>query len=238
MLNCGNHRAELAARVNSIVALLDATHGPPPAASSAGTSAPTASAVSVPPGGPDVSREARGLAVLLLYAAYEHLLVSLCRSVLEAAASLGVGNRRLQPGLKLFAAHGQLSSLAGSKPTQVWNGAGIKLVEAVDHPRQCTIVTSVFPRDGSHMRRKQVSTLCTVLGLGDPAPILREVWDKIDPVVRDRNKIAHGEATADEVGRQYTIGETRALVALWHQRWGEFLDWVERSASTRSFYRL
>jgi hypothetical protein len=87
------------------------------------------------------------------------------------------------------------------------------------------------------MKRTQVSTFCSLFELGDPGPILREVWDRLDTIVTERNDIAHGKATADEVGRRYSIGEAKALVAVWHQRWGEFLDWVETSGSTRDFFR-
>lgn len=219
MLSCEGHRVELATRIASIVALLDATHAQPQ------------------PGVPDVGREARGLTVLLLYAAYERLLVSLCRSVLEEAASLRVGNRRLKPGLKLFAARSSLEALAVSGPNAIWTGRGLDLVNVLDHGRRCTIDARMFPTDGSHMRRQQVATICQVLTLGDPAPVLRDVWDRIDTIVDERNKIAHGAETADEIGRRYTIGEVRALVSLWLQRWTDFLNWVESRGSGREFFR-
>lgn len=236
MLDCNIHRAELTARIQSITALLDATHlSPAPPAATPGVTAPTTGTLA--PTGPDVSREARGLAILLMFASYEHLMVSLCRSVLEIAASLRVGNRRLKPGLKLFAAYRQLQSLIDSRVAGIWTGAGLNLVNILDQPRSCTIVTDVFPKDGSYMRPSQVLVFCDILGLGNPGPILREVWGRLDTIVTERNLIAHGAATADQVGRNYSIADIRNLVVIWHQRWGDFLTWVESHCADRSFFR-
>ncbi len=222
MLNCDNHRRELDARVKSITALLDATH-----LSTQGTST-----------GLNISREARGLAILLLFASYEHLLVMLCQSVLEAALALRVANRRLRPGLKLIAAHASLQGLINSTETAIWTGKGLKLIEALDNRKACSIATTVFPRDGSFMKTSQIRVFCDVLGFGDPAPVLRELWPRIDTIVTERNKIAHGGATADEIGRAYSIADTRKLVALWQARWGDFLTWAETSAASRDFFRV
>lgn len=238
MFSCANHRIELAARVNSISALLDATHqSPPQVVGAVPVGTPVAMPSQVLLNQPDVSREARGLAILLLYASYERLLVSLCRTVLEAAASLRVGNRRFKPGLKLFAVHPYLQAIVDSQQAAIWNGSGLDIVKVLDNTRECTIVPDIFPTDGTHMRKTQVYTFCNLLELGDPGPILREVWDRLDTVVIERNMIAHGAATADEIGRLYTIGEIRSFVALWQQRWGEFLNWVETEGSTRDFFR-
>jgi hypothetical protein len=68
-------------------------------------------------------------------------------------------------------------------------------------------------------------------------PVLREVWGRLDSIVSERNQIAHGRLTADEVGRNYSIGELMELVQLWRDRWGSFLGWVESKASTRDFFR-
>jgi len=229
MFSCENHRRELDARIESITSLLDATH---PIESKSRKESETCTTILV-----DASKEARGLAILLLYAAYESLIVTLCRTILVTATRLRVGNRRLKPGLKLFAIHSYLQSLSDSNQGSIWNGNGLKLIKTIDNTKECTINTNTFPKDGSHMKKSQICTFCNLLDLGDPGPILREVWDKIDSVVIARNKIAHGELRADEVGREYTVREVRDLVKSWHLRWIDFLNWVEIAGSTRTFYR-
>src|SRR5262249_46431509 len=96
VVSCAIHRSELRQRLDAIRQILDTAH--PGGASS------------------NISRDARGLAILLLYAAYENLLTTLCRSLLELVQQLRVGNRRLKPGLRVIAAHARLLSLASVSP--------------------------------------------------------------------------------------------------------------------------
>ncbi len=220
MLDCSPHRSEFAARIASIRTLLDATH-------TAGS-----------PTTPDISRETRGLCVVLLYAAYERLLVSLCRSILETANTLRVGNRRLKPGLRLFAAYRTIQAVNNASQKQIWRGKGIEVVNTLGKRTGCTISPDVFPTDGSHMKQGQVETFCEVFGIGPPGPILQDAWGRLNTVVSQRNDIAHGAKTSEEIGRSYTVGDLRHLVDIWELRWGEFINHVEAAASNRDFFRL
>jgi hypothetical protein len=87
------------------------------------------------------------------------------------------------------------------------------------------------------MRTGQVRTFCELFGLGDPAPVINGIWARIDTIVAERNEIAHGQQTPDEVGRRYTSQEIRGLVDLWEGDWLAFLNWVEGQASSRDFFR-
>ncbi|MET8089479.1 MAE_28990/MAE_18760 family HEPN-like nuclease [Micromonospora sp. NPDC005220] len=216
MLRCDAERAEFQQRIASIRLLLDEAH-------------PQGHATAI-------SREVRGIAIVLLYAAYENLLKSVCRSTLETAARLRVGNRRLRPGLKLIAAYGKFQAVASSKPTTIWK-VGFDVVDTLHESQQCSILPNTFPNDGSNFRQSQISTVCKVLGLSDPAPVLREAWEKVNAVVAERNSIAHGQRAPGEVGRNYSLAELTDLVDIWEVRWNDFLDWLEQSASNRDFFR-
>ncbi len=214
------YRVELIRRLGTIRRMLDATHpAPSPAA------------------GPDAGREARGLAILLLFASYENLLTSLCRRLLEIASGLRVGNRRLRPGFRLFSVHNQLQAIPGASDGRIWRDIGPRLLDCAFDSRQCTINPNLFPADGSFMKRSQVALFCDVFELGNPGPILQEVWGRLDTVVTERNGIAHGRLTPEEVGRNYSLGDIRTLVDLWEERWVAFIGHVESQASDRGFYR-
>lgn len=216
MYSCSAERSEFQQRITAIRLLLAEAH--PNGASTA------------------ISREVRGLAIVLLYAAYENLLKSVCRSMLETAVQLRVGNRRLRPGLKLVAAYGRLQAVAAAKSPTIWK-SGFDVVDALHESRACSILPSTFPNDGSNFRQSQIATVCKVLGLSDPAPVLREVWEKVNTLVAERNSVAHGQRTPGEVGRNYSLAELTALVDIWELRWNDFFDWLERSASNRDFFR-
>lgn len=87
------------------------------------------------------------------------------------------------------------------------------------------------------MKRSQVVLFSRLFGLDDPGPILKEVWSRLDTVVTERNNIAHGSLTADEVGRRYSLDDATELCRLWELRWSEFLSAAEVAGSTRAFYR-
>lgn len=185
----------------------------------------------------DISREARGLAILLLFASYENLLTSLCRGLLEMAVGLRVGNRRLRKGFRLFAIHNYFQSIANSSDGRRWKDSGPRLLDCIFDSRSCTVNTDLFPADGSFMKCSQVALFCEIFELGDPGAILKEVWTRLDAIVAERNGIAHGRLTPDEVGRNYSLTDVRTLVDLWQQRWMAFITHIESQASSRTFFR-
>jgi len=65
------------------------------------------------------------------------------------------------------------------------------------------------------MKRSQVSLISDIFGLGDPGKILKEIWERLDTIVIQRNYIAHGKMTPEEVGRSYSSSEVKNLVDLW-----------------------
>lgn len=186
--------------------------------------------------GADISREARGLSVVLLYAAYENLLKGISRTLLESAVKLRVGNKRLRPNFQVFAIHSKLQALTDLSSAHIWKGSGRRVVDALSE-KNCSINSNIFPNDGSHMKTKQVITFCEVYGLEAPATILGDAWGRINTVVSERNSVAHGKQAPEEVGRAYSIAEIRNLVDVWETRWCDFLAEVEKKASSRDFYR-
>lgn len=214
------YRDELVRRLAAVRRVLAAAHPTSPAS-----------------GIPDAGREARGLVIVLLFASYENLLTSVCRRLLEIASTLRVGNRRLHRGFQLFAVHNHLQSIAAASEAKIWRESGTRLLTCAFDSRACTINTNLFPSDGSFMKRSQVTLFCSVFGLGDPGPLLQEVWDRLDTVVTERNGIAHGRLTPEEVGRNYSLADIETLVMAWEQRWISFIDHIERMAQDRCFYR-
>jgi hypothetical protein len=219
MIDCSLQRAELIDRLGSVRTMLAATHGPAILS-------------------PNISREIRGVSIVLIYAAYENLLTSLCRLLLETAAQLRAGNKRLRPGLKVFATFNHLQAATAASQAKIWRDTGLEIVATMTHSSDCTVNANVFPTDGSHMKRGQIVTFCRLFELGEPGPILREVWDGLDTIVTQRNALAHGQATAAEIGRRYTHADLESLIDSWELRWNQFLDWVETRAATRAFFLL
>jgi hypothetical protein len=214
------YQQELSRRVDAIRRLVDAAHPAKPVAPAA-----------------DISRETRGIAIVLLFASYENLLTGICRGLLESAVRLRVGTRRLKSGIRLFAIHRDLQAIKDLPEVRIWRDKGLKLIESVSNSRTCTVDVDIFPSDGSFMKSSQVRLFCQLFELGDPASILKEVWLKLDTIVTQRNGIAHGRLAPEEVGRHYTITDLRSLIDSWELRWTEFIQHVASKASSRDFFR-
>lgn len=226
MISLHPHRIDLQDRIDSAIRLIDATHQ---------TVAPPAAGVAANP----ISREARGLVIVLLFAAYENLLKSTTRTLLEAAIRLRVGNRRLRPGLRTFALFSSTQSVRSISEKRLYSDGLPKLVLAADPGgRICTIDSNGFPTDGSFMRSSQIVLWCKIFELPHPASILRRTWAAVDTIVVQRNDIAHGGQTADLVGRNYSEADIRQLISDWRDDWLDFLNVVEQKGSTRDFYRI
>ena len=226
MITLQSHRVDLQDRIDSAMRLINATHAAP---------APPAAGVAANP----ISREARGLVIVLLFAAYENLLRSTTRTLLEAAIRVRVGNRRLRPGFRTFALFSSAQSLRDISEKKLYSDGLPNLVIAADHGgRTCTIESNRFPTDGSFMRSSQIVLWCKIFDLSHPASIIRRTWAMVDTIVIQRNEIAHGGQTADLVGRNYSEADIRQLISDWRDDWLDFLDMVEQRGSTRDFYRI
>lgn len=225
MISLQTHKVELQDRIDTAGRLIDATHP---------TTVPAGVGVTPSP----ISREARGLAIVLLFAAYENLLKSVTRTLLEAAIRLRVGNRRLRPGLRAFVLMPSAQSIRSLSEKRLYTDGLPKLVAAADPGgRVCTINVNGFPSDGSFMRSSQIVLWCKLFDLPHPAAILRRTWAVLDTVVVQRNGVAHGGLTPDLVGRDYSEPEIRQLISDWRDDWLDFLDLVEVKGSVREFYR-
>lgn len=174
MIDVTPHRRALADRIAVVHSLIEETHQPPPAAN-------------------PIAREARGLAVVLLFAASEELLTSLTRTLLETALRLRVGNQRLRPGFRAFALQDVTKSLRESSERKLFVTVLPALVEtAARGGRVSTINTDGFPNDGSFMKRSQVEVWARTFDIGPAPAVLVRTWNSIDAIVADRNAIAHG----------------------------------------------
>jgi len=224
MISVQVHETALQERIDSVIRLIDETHP-----------APRPAQPSLP--GP-ISREARGLAIVLLFAAYEHLLTSLTRSLLETAIRLRVSNRRLRPGFRAFAFAGTARSIKDLSEKKLYSHGLPRLVlDADPGGRICTIDPNSFPSDGSFMKTSQITVWCNLFDIPSPHLLLHRTWNTIDAVVSERNGVAHGRLTADEVGRRYTEPELRQLIDDWRDDWLDFLKAVGQRAASRDFYR-
>lgn len=185
----------------------------------------------------DLSRETRGLAYVLLYAAYERLLKSTCRELLETAATHDGNLSDLKPYFCIAGIHASLQSVRDSSDRKrLLSQTALDIIRIITDENAQYVPVDFFPEDGSHMRKEQVSFMCSFFNLSDPRAIFQSDFELIDRVVNNRNAIAHGGRLPEEVGREYTYMEMTDLVDKWESRWMQFLDLVGEETADDGFF--
>lgn len=217
---------ELADRLDEVERILDVAHG---GKSGSAEGAGTTNLSSI-------EREARGLSVLLMFAAYENLLKSCTRQLIESAIQVRVHQSRLT---EPFFAIAMQSSIRGVRDTgeRKLPLKSKHFARSVRRRAQANLDTSFFPDDGSFMKLSQVQEWCKFFDSPTILSTLGRIAGHLDGVVSDRNAIAHGRVSPSEVGRRRSEPEVRQLLTDWRTCWTDFVRAVEVAANDRAFYR-
>lgn len=155
----------------------------------------------------DLGATAKGLVFVQLYAAYEYTVRS---AVQIAVESINTHRHRIQdmsPSLLALYLDSELKSLQNCGERNIWS-ARLKVFDRAFSGDVITLAgTAPTPHDGSHFRHTQLQMIFSVFGISR-LPVRRRVHlYRIDEIVDHRNKIAHGNETASEIGRTYTRQE-------------------------------
>lgn len=184
-----------------------------------------------------ISRETRGLTMVILFAAYEKLLRSLAREILETTTTYRGYRRNLAPGIRALSLSGAVSSVKDSSKKNLWS-QGVAAIDADLSSPASSLNTSAFPETGTFMDEWQLSVYCKTFGITNWGAALQSAKPLIEEIRQARNDVAHGDQTAREVGRNTSIGDMQAKVAAWRGGWNRFLDLVEIQAAQSSFFKV
>lgn len=186
----------------------------------------------------DVSRDTRGLAIVLIFAAYENLLKELSRSILEHAKACRGKGRNLKSGIQAILVHSEYMTLSDTTGKQSWPIKSLALIDSLHTKQANDLNAEIFPNNGEFMRQTQVDVFCRIFDLPHAGKSLGPIYHRIDTIVTQRNQIAHGSLTADQVGRDYSHADLLDLIALWEEGWIRFIESTERACNTpRHFMR-
>lgn len=187
----------------------------------------------------DLAKQVRGLVLVLLFASSERLIKSMNSSILEAANLCQVSFGRLKPHIKHYALVDSFRSLLDSPPKKFHSDSIPEFLSQINQSKKNWVINpNTFPDTKTFMDDYQLEVWWKTVGLtGSYKSSLRESNNDFIAVRKARNRIAHGEATSEEVGRGYTSGEIHNLLIKWKANWLNLIDEVERQCSTIDFYR-
>jgi hypothetical protein len=159
----------------------------------------------------ELSKTARGLAFVQIYAIHEYTVSTAVRHAAGAIAAHAYPFIRLRPSLLPLFLNAELQSVQNSLRGQ-WESR-LALFEKANSREPAVFAGA--PTEISHERHfryEHVELILKVFGINRTVTRRRRYRGLIDEVVNRRNEIAHGNSTAAEVGRNYTNAEMRVAI--------------------------
>jgi hypothetical protein len=160
----------------------------------------------------ELSQMARGFAFVEIYGIYEYAVKNAVRQAAVEAAKHAHPYADLRPSLLALFLEPEFRSVRDSPKHGLWESR-LALLQQVRSKKPAVIVGAVVvPDDDNHYRHSRLQLILKVFGIDRAVTTRKRYMYLIDDVVEKRNLIAHGEATAAEVGRNLTHGEVHATV--------------------------
>jgi hypothetical protein len=161
---------------------------------------------------PPEAATCKGLMFVQLYGIYEYSVNSAVQATLSSIRGDGLCPLELHQRALTLVLHSRFISASTAGPRRMWEQRS-DLVASIDStsPLQ-SLDDTVFPKDGSHYRVRQLQTIWAVFGLAVPVVPEPRLLGRIEELVENRNAIAHGRRTAEEVGGRYSTLEIEKTV--------------------------
>ncbi len=153
---------------------------------------------------------AKGLIYIQLYALYEFTVKGIVQAGLKDIQAHSTPFNSIRMELLGIALDPDLASIINCSKDRIWETKTSFFQKINSH--NPTTFPELFPSDGSHFRPKQLYTIWDIFGI--KAPIIPTGYNhqRITELVNNRNSIAHGETTAENIGRNYSIQEIEARI--------------------------
>lgn len=154
----------------------------------------------------------KGLIFVQLYGAYEYAIHAAVQAVLIAIRSDRLCPRDLHHRCLTLLLNPGFSSVSAAGRFRIWKQR-LGLVASLESsvPLQ-SFDDTLFPADGSHYRVAQLETIWAIFGITVPVVPETRLIGRIDELVENRNAIAHGRRTSEEVGGRYSTSELQKRV--------------------------
>lgn len=159
----------------------------------------------------ELSKTARGLAFVQIYAIHEYTVSTAARHAAVAVAAHAHPFITLRSSLLALFLNSELQSVRDSVRDQ-WESRLALFERATSRQPAVFAGAPAVPAHDSHFRHAHVELILKVFGINRALTRRRRHLFLIDEVVQHRNEIAHGNFTAAEVGRNYSSADMRARI--------------------------
>ncbi len=152
----------------------------------------------------DLAATAKGLVFVQAYAIYEFAVRSTVQHAIDSINNHKHKMKDIAPCLLALYLDPELTSLRDSGRKNIWANRLKLLGRAFSNDAIALPNNTKPPDDGTHYRHSHLIMIFNVFGIARLPVRRRRHLHRIDEVVNNRNQIAHGGETAEEVGRRYT----------------------------------
>lgn len=154
----------------------------------------------------------KGLMFVQIYGAYEFAVRSGVQGLLALIQTDGLSPRMLHMKVLTLVLDAKFKAVAEAGRRRIWDQRLALLAETDSAVAIEGLDDTLFPSDGSHYRIDQLQTIWKLFGITTPVVPQLRLLGRIEELVENRNAIAHGRRTADEVGGRYSTQDIGARI--------------------------
>lgn len=147
---------------------------------------------------------AKGLFFVHLYAAYEFTVTAAFRATLQALGNSGLRLANCHPAFLSVALDAEIKAVVASGTKKHWEKRRT-LFQGIKSNTPLQLNDSLLPTDGSHFRTTHLQCLWDTLCIKDAVVPRPPLLGRIEELVENRNRVAHGRESAAAVGRRYSV---------------------------------
>lgn len=159
-----------------------------------------------------VGASAKGHMFAEAYAIYEFTVKAAVRTAINSVNTRKHRFNEITPALLALYLDPELRSLRDSGSKNIWVARQKLFERAFSKDRAAIALETKPPDDGNHFRYSHLQMIMQVFNIKRrPVKNLQQAT-RINEVVNHRNEIAHGNDTAENVGRRYTRAEVLQML--------------------------
>ncbi len=156
------------------------------------------------------TRIMRGVFFVHLYGAFEHTIVRGVQKTLELINLAHCPLKDVKPQFLSIALSANFDSASDVGRGKQWERR-YELLMQMQSPDFVSVPTDLMPTDGRNFNFRQIQSIWRSFGIaGDILPRM-SLRGTLDELVDNRNRIAHGNEAAADVGRRYTASDLHRI---------------------------
>lgn len=160
--------------------------------------------------GESLTQASKGWAFVHIYSAYEFTVTASMRTAIDAVVAHQHTILELEPRLMALFLDSYLISVKECDPQDTWTRRTV-LLSQLFKSGPAFVRNTIFPKshkkEGKQFRPQQLQLIFDIFGVPRTPIRMARHLHRIVEIVETRNLIAHGEETADDVGRRFSRAE-------------------------------